>query len=43
VLLEKNKNGALSDEETAEMERYMTLEHIIRLAKSQSLQQLNAK
>jgi hypothetical protein len=43
VLLEKNKNGALSDEENAEMERYMTLEHIIRLAKSQSLQKLNAK
>ena len=43
ILLAKNQNGGLNAEESAEMERYMTLEHIIRLAKSKSLQQLNAK
>jgi hypothetical protein len=42
-LLLKNKSEGLSAEENAEMERYMTLEHIIRLAKSKSLQQLNSK
>jgi hypothetical protein len=42
-LLLKNRNTGLSVEEQAEMERYMTLEHIIRLAKSKSLQELNAK
>jgi hypothetical protein len=43
VLLAKNQNEGLNADESAEMERYMTLEHIIRLAKSKSLQQLNAK
>jgi hypothetical protein len=42
-LLLKNRNSGLSVEEQAEMERYMTLEHIIRLAKSKSLQELSAK
>jgi hypothetical protein len=42
-LLLKNKNEGLNSEENAEMERYMTLEHIIRLAKSKALQQLNSK
>ena len=42
-LLLKNKNNGLSAEEQAEMERYRVLEHIIRLAKSKSLQELNAK
>jgi hypothetical protein len=42
-LLLKNKGEGLSAEENAEMERYMTLEHIIRLAKSKALQQLNTK
>jgi hypothetical protein len=39
----KNQNGGLNAEENAEMERYMTLEHIIRLAKSKAMQQLNTK
>jgi hypothetical protein len=43
ILLEKNQKDGLNAQESAEMERYMTLEHIIRLAKSKSLQQLNAK
>jgi hypothetical protein len=42
-LLLKNKSEGLSTEENAEMERYMTLEHIIRLAKSNALQQLKTK
>ena len=43
TLLLKTQNEGLSFEENAEMERYMTLEHIIRLAKSKALQQLSAK
>jgi hypothetical protein len=39
-LLLKNQKDELSAEEQAEMERYMTLEHIIRLAKSKSLQRI---
>lgn len=39
----KNQNDGLNAEENAEMERYMTLEHIIRLAKSKAMQQLNAR
>ena len=39
----KNQNGGLNAEENAEMERYMTLEHIIRLAKSKAMQQLNVQ
>jgi hypothetical protein len=42
-LLLKNQNGGLNTDESAEMERYMTLEHIIRLAKSKSLQEINTK
>ena len=40
VLLQKNQKEGLSTEENAEMERYMTLEHIIRLAKSKALQKM---
>jgi hypothetical protein len=40
-LLLKNKAEGLSTEENEEMERYATLEYIIRLAKSKSLQQIN--
>lgn len=43
MLLQKNQKEVLSIEETAEMERYMTLEHIIRLAKSKALQKINDK
>jgi hypothetical protein len=41
VLLEKNKMGELSEAENAEMERYMTIEHIVRLAKAKAMQKLN--
>ncbi len=41
-LLEKNKTVGLTSEENAEMERYMTVEHIVRLAKAKALQKLNA-
>lgn len=42
-LLEKNKTVGLSLEENAEMERHMTVEHIVRLAKAKALQKLNKK
>jgi hypothetical protein len=42
-LIEKNKNEGLSAEESAEMERFMAIEHIVRLAKSKALQKINAK
>lgn len=43
-LLEKNKTVGLTAEENAEMERYMTVEHIVRLAKAKAkaLQKINA-
>jgi hypothetical protein len=40
-LLEKNKSLGLTNEENAEMERYMTVEHIVRLAKAKALQKLS--
>ncbi len=40
-LLEKNKTAGLTAEENAEMERHMTVEHIVRLAKAKALQKLN--
>ena len=43
LLLQKNQKEGLSVEESAEMARYMTLEHIIRLAKSKALQKINDK
>ena len=42
-LLEKNNNVGLTPEENAEMERYMTVEHIVRLAKAKALQHVNQK
>lgn len=42
-LLEKNKTTGLTDEESAEMERYMTVEHIVRLAKAKALQKINGQ
>jgi hypothetical protein len=41
-LLEKNKTLGLSEEENAEMERHLTVEHIVRLAKAKALQKINA-
>lgn len=41
ILLEKNTNGGLTADENAEMERYMTVEHIVRLAKAKAMQKLN--
>jgi hypothetical protein len=40
-LLKKNVTGGLSSMENAEMERYMTVEHIVRLAKAKAIQRLN--
>jgi hypothetical protein len=42
-LLEKNKVVGLTPEENAEMERHMTVEHIVRLAKAKALQKLVGK
>ena len=42
-LLGKNSTVGLTPEENAEMERYMTVEHIVRLAKAKALQRLNQK
>lgn len=41
ILLEKNSNIGLTADENAEMERYMTVEHIVRLAKAKAMQKLN--
>jgi hypothetical protein len=43
ILIEKNKLSGLTPDENAEMERYMTVEHIVRLAKAKALQKLNTK
>lgn len=43
LLLEKNKVDGLTIEENSEMERFMTVEHIVRLAKAKALQKLNAQ
>ncbi len=40
-LLQRNKDGALSREEEAELERYLTLEHLVRLAKAHASRQLD--
>lgn len=40
-LLERNKAGALSREEEAELERYLTLEHLVRLAKVHAYRQID--
>ena len=39
-LLAKNKTTALSRQEEAELERYLTLEHLVRLAKAHAFKQL---
>ncbi len=43
ALLLKNKAEGLNAEENAEMERFMSVEHIVRLAKAKALQKLSAK
>jgi len=40
-LLAENKKRALSQQETAELERYLTLEHLVRLAKAHAYGQIN--
>jgi hypothetical protein len=42
LLLEKNKVEGLTSDENSEMERFMTVEHIVRLAKAKALQKLNS-
>jgi len=42
-LLYQNKEGELSHQEEAELERYLTLEHLVRLAKAQAYKQLAGK
>ena len=42
-LMDKNSTVGLTTEENAEMERHMTVEHIVRLAKAKALQRLNNK
>jgi hypothetical protein len=40
VLLERRKEGALSDEEESELDRYFYLEHLARMAKAKAYQHL---
>jgi hypothetical protein len=42
-LLAKNKTTPLTRPEEAELERYLTLEHLVRLAKAHAYKQLNQK
>lgn len=42
ALLESSKIGALTKAEAAELERYLMLEHLVRLAKSRAYQNLSA-
>ena len=39
-LLDQNKQGKLSRQEEAELERHLTLEHLVRLAKAHAYKQL---
>lgn len=41
-LLEKNKEGMLTEDEKIEIERFMAVEHIVRLAKTRAHQRLAA-
>jgi hypothetical protein len=41
-LLQKNNEKGLNDEEKHELERYLTLEHLIALAKTRARKRLNA-
>ena len=35
-LLERERNGSLTAQETAELDRYLQLEHLVRLAKARA-------
>jgi len=40
-LLARSKRGEISSQEEAELERYLTLEHLVRLAKGHAAQQMS--
>ena len=40
ALLAQGKEGTLSSREEAELERYLTLDHLVRIAKAHALKQL---
>jgi hypothetical protein len=40
-LIEREKEGSLSPEEKAELDRFMDLEHILRMAKARACQILS--
>ena len=42
-LLSQNKAGQLSPQEKTELDRYLTLEHLVRLAKAQAMATLKAQ
>ncbi len=42
ALLAQSKTNTLSPNEEAELERYLALDHLVRLAKAQALQQLQS-
>ena len=42
-LLQRNKQGQLSGQESAELERHLMLEHLVRLAKAHAYKQLAAQ
>lgn len=42
-LLARSKVGQISKAEEAELERYLTLEHLVRLAKTQAYRKLNPR
>lgn len=42
-LLKKNSTTGLTDEENDEMDQYMAIEHIVRLAKARAFQRLENK
>jgi hypothetical protein len=42
-LLEKNKSNRLSPGEETELDRYLTLEHLVRLAKAQAMTNLRER
>lgn len=41
-LLQRKRQDGLSSTEAAELERYLFLEHLVRMAKARALQQLNS-
>ena len=41
-LIAREKDGALTPEETSELDHYLQLEHIMRLAKAQSRKNLSS-